>query len=111
MHSETKFLQNLIKDKKIHEARAFNFKYSYIDDILCINNPRFSEFLPFIYPAELEIKETTDTASSASCLDLYLEFDDGGQLSTKLYGKGDDFNTKIIKVPKMCSNIPASPTY
>jgi hypothetical protein len=26
-----------------------------------------------IYPPELEIKETTDTASSASFLDLYLE--------------------------------------
>jgi hypothetical protein len=35
-----------------------------------------------IYPPELEIKETTDTASSASFLDLYLEFDDSGQLST-----------------------------
>jgi hypothetical protein len=35
-----------------------------------------------IYPPELEVKETTDTASSASLLDLYLEFDDSGQLST-----------------------------
>jgi hypothetical protein len=33
-----------------------------------------------IYPPELEVKETTDTASSASFLDLY----DSGQLSTKL---------------------------
>jgi hypothetical protein len=32
-----------------------------------------------IYPPELKIKETTDTASSASFLDLYLEFDDSGQ--------------------------------
>ena len=37
---------------------------------------RFAEFLPLIYPPELEVKETTDTASSASFLDLYLEFDD-----------------------------------
>jgi hypothetical protein len=40
-----------------------------------------------IYPPELEVKETTDTASSASFLDLYLEFDDSGQLSTKIYDK------------------------
>jgi hypothetical protein len=45
----------------------------------------FAEFLPLIYPPELEVKETTDTASSASFLDLYLEFDDSGQLSTKMY--------------------------
>jgi hypothetical protein len=64
-----------------------------------------------MYPPELEVKETTDTALSASCLDLYLEFDDSGQLSTKIYDKRDDFNFKIINVPNMCSNIPASAAY
>jgi hypothetical protein len=59
-----------------------------------------------IYPPELEVKETTDTASSASFFDLYLEFDDSGQLSTKMYD-----NFKIINFPNMCSNIPASPAY
>jgi hypothetical protein len=48
-------------------------------------------------------------ASSASFLDLYLEFDDSGQISTKIYDKRDDFNFKIINFPNMCSNIPASP--
>ena len=70
---ESECLQNLARDQKIHEARAFNFTYRYIDDVLSINNPRFAEFLPFIYPPELEIKEITDTASFASFLDLYLE--------------------------------------
>ena len=70
---ESEFLQKLVKDKKIHEARAFNFTYRYIDDVLSINNSRSAEFLPLIYPPELEVKETTDTASSASLLDLYLE--------------------------------------
>jgi hypothetical protein len=46
-----------------------------------------------------------------SFLDLYLEFDDSGQLSTKIYDKRDDFNFKIINFPNMCSNIPASPAY
>ena len=78
------------------------------DDILSINNSRFAEFLPLIYPSELEVKETTETASSASFLDLYL---DSGQLSTKIYDKRDDFNFKIINFPNMCSNIPASPAY
>ena len=100
-----------VNDKKIHEARAFNFTYRYIDDVLSINNSRFAEFLPWIYPPELEVKETTDTASSASFLDLSLEFDDSGQLSTKMYDKRDDFNFKIISFPIMYSNIPASPAY
>ena len=53
---ESEFLQKLVKDKKIHEARAFNFTYRYIDDVLSINNSRFAEFLPLIYPPELEVK-------------------------------------------------------
>jgi hypothetical protein len=48
---ESEFLQKLLKDKKIHEARAFNFTYRYIDDVLSINNSRFAEFLPLIYPS------------------------------------------------------------
>jgi hypothetical protein len=44
-------------------------------------------------------------ASSASFLDIYLEFDDSGQISTKIYDKRDDFNFKIINFPNMCSNI------
>ena len=67
---ESEFVSsNLVKEKKIHEAKAFNFTYRYIDDVSSINNSRFSEFLPLIYPPELEVKETTDTASSASFLD------------------------------------------
>ena len=64
-----------------------------------------------IYPPEMEVRETTHTASSASFLDLYLEFDDSGQLSIKIYDKHDDFNFKIIYFPNMCSNIPASHAY
>ena len=82
---QSEFLQKFVEDQRIHEARAFNFTYRYIDDVLSINTYRFAEFLPLIYPPELEVKETTDTASSASFLDLYLEFDDSGQLSTKIY--------------------------
>ena len=83
----------------------------YIDDVLSINNSRFAEFVPLIYPPELEVKETTDTTSSASFWDIYLEFDDSGQLSTKIYDKRDDFNFKIINFPNMCSNIPAYLAY
>jgi hypothetical protein len=39
---ESEFLRKLVKDKKIHEARAFNFTFRYIDDVLSINNSRFA---------------------------------------------------------------------
>ena len=51
---ESQFLQNFVKDKKIHEVRAFNFTHRHIDDVLYINNPRFAEFFLLIYPPEVE---------------------------------------------------------
>jgi hypothetical protein len=45
------------------ECKKVKITYRYIDDVLSINNSRFAEFLPLIYPPELEVKETTDTAS------------------------------------------------
>ena len=71
---------------------------------LSINNPHFSNWLSLIYPLESEIKETTDITSSNSFLDLYLEFDTNGQLSTRIYDKRDDFEFKIINFPHMDSN-------
>ena len=38
---ESEFLKKFVKDKKIHEARAFNFTYRYIDDVLSINLQNF----------------------------------------------------------------------
>ncbi len=46
-----------------------------------------------------------------SFLDLHLEFDSSGKLSTKIYDKRDDFDFKIINFPYLCSNIPTSPAY
>ena len=108
---ETEFLQSLVHNMKIKEAESFNLTYRYIDDVLSINNPSFAAWIPSIYPPELEIKETTDTTCSTSFLDLHLEFDTNGHLSTKIYNKRDDFNFKIINFPNMKSNIPASPAY
>ena len=108
---ETEFLQSLVKSHRIKDARSFNLTYRYIDDVLSINNPQFAKWIPSIYPPELEIKETTETSRSTSFLDLYLEFDENGHLSTKIYDKRDDFNFKIINFPNLESNIPTSPAY
>ena len=44
----------------------FNFTYRYIDDVLSINNRDFQNYLDQMYPAEFEIKDTTESNSSAS---------------------------------------------
>ena len=95
----------------IQLARSFNFTFRYIDDVLSLNNFKFGDFIDHICPIELEIKDTTDTAMSASYLELHLEIDSERWLRMKLYDKREDFNFPIVNFPFICSNIPAAPAY
>jgi hypothetical protein len=54
------------------------------------------------------MKDTTDTDTSASYLDLHLEIDSEGWLRAKHYDKRDDFNIPIVNFPFVCSNISIS---
>jgi hypothetical protein len=45
---------------------------------------------------ELEIKDTIDTARSASFLDIHIEIDSEGRLRTKLYDKREYFNFPMV---------------
>ena len=71
----------------------------------------FENYLGQMYPAELEIKDTTESNTSASYLDILLSIESDGQLHTSLYDKRDDFNFHITNFPFLSSNIPSSPAY
>ena len=107
---EADFIQSLLSTRKKKLASQFNITYRYIDDVLSINNPDFENYLGEMYPAELEIKNTTESLS-ASYLDLLLSIGRDGQLRTSLYEKRDDFNFHITNFPFLGSNIPSSPSY
>ena len=106
---EAEFIQFLLSAGKKQSAAQFNFTYRYIDDVLSINNSDFQNYLGEMYPAELEIKETTESNTSASYLDLLLSIGRDGQLRTSLYDKRYDFNFHITKFPFLSGNIPSSP--
>ena len=110
---EAEFIQSLLSTGKKKLASQFNFTYRYIDDVLSINNPDFDNYLGQMYPAELEIKDTTESNTSTSYLDLLLSIESDGQLRTSIYDKRDDFNFHITNFPFLstCSNIPSSPAY
>ena len=95
----------------LNGKETFSITYSYIDDVLSINNPEFENYLGQMYPAELEIKDTTESITSASYLDLLLSIGRDGQLHTSIYDKRDDFNFHITNFPFLSSNIPSSPAY
>ena len=108
---EAEFIQSLLSKGNKQLASRFNFTYRYIDDVLSINNSEFQNYLGQMYPVELEIKETTESATTASYLDLLLSIGKDGQLHTSLYDKRDDFNFHITNFPWLSSNIPSSPAY
>ena len=95
-------------------AVSFNHTFRYIDDVLSINNHNFHNYVHLIYPDELDIKDTTESDKSASYLDILLNIDSNGRLTTSLYDKRDDFDFAIVNFPflcTICSNIPLSPAY
>ena len=104
---EAEFVQSVLQAGKKHLAQQFYFTFRYIDGVLSLKNIKFAEYLEFIYPRELEIKETTETAASSSYLDCYL-YIDNGKLTTRLYDKRDDFNFPIVNFPFLSSNIPSA---
>ena len=107
---EAEFVQSLLQAGKKHLAQQFNFTYRYKDDVLSLKNTKCTEDLEFIYPRELEVKATTETAASSSYLACYL-YIDNGKLANRLYDKRDDFNFPIVNFPFLSSNIPSAPTY
>ena len=51
--------------------------------LISLNNSNLGDYVDHIYLIGLEIKNTTDTAWSAPCLDLHLEIDRECLLGTK----------------------------
>ena len=60
---EAEFVQSFLKAGKKHLAQQLSFTYRYIDDVFSLKNTKFAEYLEFIYPSELQIKETTRDCS------------------------------------------------
>jgi hypothetical protein len=84
-----------------------------MEDVLSINNHNFHNYVHLIYPDELEIKGTIESNISALYMDILINIDSGGRMTTtsKYYGKRDDFNFAIVNFPFLYNNIPLSPAY
>ena len=90
---EVKFIQYLLSTGKKQVASWFNLAYRYIDDVLSINSHEFE------YPAELETKDTTDSITSASYLELLLSIGRDFLLHISIYEKRIAFNFNITNFP------------
>ena len=105
---ENEFLDNMIKNGHRRLARSFNLCYRYMDDLIFFSNKKFLDYLKEIYPSQL----TVEKANKSDHLDLTFIIDSGGKLSTRLYDKCNDFDSRhIVNYPFLSSNIPSGHSY
>ena len=74
------------------------------------NKREVENYLGQMYPVELEVKDTTESNTSASFLDLVLSIGRDGQLHTSINDKRDDFNFHITNLSSNI-HVPDSPAY
>jgi hypothetical protein len=108
---KAEFVHKRLRDNNKKLAVSFNHTFKYIDDVLSINNHNFHNYVHSIYPDELEIKDTTESDKCISYLDILLNIDSNGRLTTSLYDKRDDFDFAYVDFPFLCSNLQLSPAY
>ena len=105
---ENEFSINSLKKAKERLLES-SIYHTVISNLTSFNNKRFKQFISDIYPKELTISETTESASIASYLDLLFIRDKSNNITTKLYDKRDAFSFHIVNFPFMSSNIPSAP--
>ena len=69
------------------------------------------DYVKEIYPSQLTVKKANRSDYLADYLGLTFIIDSGGELSTRLYDKRDDFEFHIVNFPFLSSNIPSGPSY
>ena len=99
-------MDNTIRSGHRRLARSFNLCYRYIDSLIVLITRCFW-IISQIYSSKLPVEKTTKSDHSANYLDLTFIIDSGGKLSTKLYGKCDNFDFYIVNFPFLSSDIPS----
>ena len=107
---EAKFIDKLVEEGKIHEAKLLNSVFRYQDDCIVFNDEDFfSRNWNNIYPNEMVLKETS-IDSICNYLDLTI-WSENNVFHYKSYDKCLDFNFDIINYPNLAGNVPNCQSY
>ena len=106
---ERDFTKDLSSDNQADVIKAFNSKSRYLDDLLNIDNPYF-EGINQIYPPELQLNKANTSDTEAPFLDLHLSISNGF-VSSKIYGKRDDFDFDKVNFPFLYGDVPRRASY
>ena len=107
---ERDFMMSLSDDKQADVIDAFNTTSRYLDDILNIHNVYFENMVSQIYSSELQLNKANTSNTEATFLDLHLSISND-IVSTRIYGKRDDFDFEIVNFPFLDGDVPRSTSY
>ena len=68
-------------------------------------NEKFLDYRKEIYPSHLTVEKASKSDYLANYLDHTFIIGSGGELSTRLYDRRDDFDFQIVNFPFLSSNI------
>ena len=109
---EYKWIDEQRKQKKVHVLKLFKCCSRYIDDLLTINNYNLmKKKMSEIYPPELKLVPDDSDGKTAPFLDLKVNVEKDGIISTSIFDKRDDFDFPIINFPTLNGNIPHKSSY
>ena len=89
-------------------VETFKSTSGYLDDLLSIDKPYFSQMVGHIYPTDLQLNKADPSDTEVPFLDLDLSITNG-IVSTKICYKWHDFNFEIVNFPFPVGDVPCSP--
>jgi hypothetical protein len=114
-HYESLYISNLSAKDRAAAAR-FHMTFRFIDDVLSVDNQKgFRQAISTdceaggIYPAYLQLKETTVSENLTQFLGMNIEA--SGKFHLSVYDKLKDFPFTVIRYPRTDSLIPRTQPY
>ena len=102
---EYEYMKHLVKDN-LQVAIKFNGTMRYIDYLLTLNNSSFANKIQDIYPPELDLNKTTESATTVTYLYILITINNRKYV-TAVYDKRDSLKFCIVNFPYL-SSIPLS---
>ena len=108
---EHDYLQKLVADNDLETAVKLQNFFRYQDDCLSINDAgTFAEHYNYMYPKELNLKNTNIKKFTCTFLDLTITIY-RGKFNFRSFDKRQDFDFNVVKYPHLHGKIPRIPSY
>ena len=108
---EKDFIQQLVEEDNISDAKLLSDVCRYQDDCLVINDDNlFNSVFEKIYPPSMKLDRTNISRDKTNYLDCTISIH-RGKFIYKSYDKRQSYNFKVINYPDLISNVPIGPTY